>query len=147
MTPVELIGAVGDQQQDADAAQRPDQERDQLTGGLVGPVQILEHQHDRLAVAEPAQQAENQFKQLSHLNPVRRPVPGGFCRGIRVQFGQEPAQAAPGRAEHLGQLVGGRRVGQRAQRVDERGERQSFGAELDALAGQHHEPAAGGPAG
>ena len=96
-------------------------------------MKILEHQHHRPADAEPPQQAENQLQELRHLDPVRRPAAAGgrLRRGVGVKLGQQPAQAAPGGAEHLGQLAGCRGLGQRAQRVDERGKRQALGAELD----------------
>jgi hypothetical protein len=54
VAPVQLVGPVGGQQHDPDPAQRPDQEGNQLPGGLVGPVQVLQHQQQRPAVAEPA---------------------------------------------------------------------------------------------
>ena len=57
-----------------------------------------------------------------------------------MDWSDQAAQAAPGRAEHVGQLRPRRGAGQRAQRVDERGERQAFRAELDAVAGQDGEP-------
>ena len=70
MAPVQLVGAVGGQQHDPDPAQRPDQEGDQLPGGLVGPVQVLEDQQQRPPGAEPAEQPEDQLEQLGHLDPV-----------------------------------------------------------------------------
>jgi len=71
VTPVQLVGAVGGQQHDPDAAQRPDQERDQLPGGLVGPVQVLQDKQQRPPGAEPAQQPQDQLEELGHLDPVR----------------------------------------------------------------------------
>ena len=139
VTPVQLVGAVGGQQHDPDPAQRPDQERDQLPGGLVRPMQVLEDKQQRPPGAEPAQQAEDQLEELRHLNPFR----GRFGRPARVEFGQEPAKTTAGRAEHLGQFVRRADPGQRTQRVDERGERQALRAELDAMAGQHRETGAG----
>ena len=138
MAPVQLVGPVGGQQHDPDPAQRPDQERDQLSGGLVGPVQVLQHQQQRPAGAEPAQQSQDELEQLGYLEPV-----GGRVRALvlgqqsaRVELGQQAAQAAPGGAEYVGQFGRCRGAGQRAQRVDERGERQALRAELDAVAGQ-----------
>jgi len=71
------------------------------------PVQILEDQHQGPPRAEPAQQAENQLEKLGHLDPVR----GRLGCSARVEFGQQPPEAAPGRAEHLGQLARRRRAG------------------------------------
>jgi hypothetical protein len=129
----------------ADPAHRPDQEGNQLPGGLVGPVQVLQHQQQGPAGAEPTQQAQDELEQLGYLEPV-----GGRLRALvlgqistRVELGQQAAQAAPGRAEHVGQFGPGRGASQRAQRVDERGERQTFRAELDAVPGQHGEAEVG----
>jgi hypothetical protein len=102
-------------------------------------MQVLEGQQQRPPGAEPAQQAEDQLEELGHLNPFR----GRLGRPARVEFGQEPAKTTAGRAEHLGQLVRRADPGQRTQRVDERGERQPLGAELDAMAGQHRETGVG----
>jgi hypothetical protein len=101
-------------------------------------VQVLEHKQQRPPGTEPAQQPEDQLEQLGYLDPI-----GGPGGPSRVELGQQTAQAAPGRAEHVGQLCPRRGAGQRAQRVDERGERQAFRAELYAVAGQDREPRVG----
>ena len=83
VAPVQFVGPVGGQQHDPDPAQRPDQEGDQLPGGLVGPVQVLEHQQQRPPGTEPAQQPEDQLEQLGYLDPV-----GGWLGGpSRVELG------------------------------------------------------------
>jgi hypothetical protein len=44
---VELVGAVAGDQGDPAAAQGPDEERQQVAGGPVGPVQVLDDQQQR----------------------------------------------------------------------------------------------------
>jgi hypothetical protein len=128
VTPVEFVRPVGGKQQDADAAQRPYEERDKFPGGLVGPVQVLEDKHQRLAGTEPAQQAEDQLEQLSDLAPARGGIGFWILHGPRVKLGQQPSEAAPGRPEYLCEFRRRRGPGQRAQRVDERGQRQALRA-------------------
>ena len=50
-----LVVAVGDHQQQPLPPQVADQERQQVAGGAVGPVQILDHQHQRGLLAQPRQ--------------------------------------------------------------------------------------------
>jgi hypothetical protein len=58
-----LVVAVGDHQQHPLPPQIPDQERQQVPGGAVGPVQILDHQHQRPLLAQPPEQAKQQLEQ------------------------------------------------------------------------------------
>jgi hypothetical protein len=69
-----LVVAVGDHQQHPLPAQVPDQERQQLAGGAVGPVQILDHQHQRSLLAQAPQQPQEQLEQASL---------SGLARGAR----------------------------------------------------------------
>jgi hypothetical protein len=46
-----LVVAVGDHQHDLLPAEVSDQESEQVAGGAVGPVQILDHQHQRSLLA------------------------------------------------------------------------------------------------
>jgi len=54
MAPVQLVGAVGHHQRHA-AAQVADQKAQQVTGGPVGPVQVLHHHQQRAALGKPVQ--------------------------------------------------------------------------------------------
>ncbi len=141
MPPVQLVGPVGGHQQHPGLTQRPGQERDQVQRGLIGPVQVLDQEQHRLGRAQPVKQAEHHLQQLRllHVLAVRRRA------GAGAQVGQQPGQPGPGRAEQLGPGFRGRATGQRAQRVHQRGQRQAFRAEFDALAGEHPEPGPGGP--
>ena len=135
MAPVQLVGAIRRQQQDPHVTQRSDQEGEQFQGRLIGPVQVLQDEHDRAGGAEPADQPEHQLQQLGRLD-----VAGWQAAGrIRIEFRQQPGQAAPRRAEQPGELVRRRAAGQRAQRVNERGQRQPLGTQLDAMADEHGE--------
>ena len=90
-----LVAAVGDHQQDPLAAEVADQEGQQVAGGLVGPVQVLDHQHQRGLLAEAPEQAEQQLEQ---------PRLGGLAgrAAFRLaQAGQQPGQLAPGRTDQL----------------------------------------------
>jgi hypothetical protein len=138
VTPVKLVGTVGGHQQDPGVAQRPDEEGDELQRGLVGPVQVLEHEKDRLAGAQPGQQPEHQ------LHKLRRPDVLGVLGGrVRGQFRQQPGETTAARPEQPGELAGRRRPRQRPQRPDQRGQRQPIGAKLDAVPGEHRESGAG----
>ncbi len=63
-------------------AQRPDQERGQIQGGLVGPVQVLDDEHHRPGRAQPPEQAQHQLQQLPGLEALaeRRIAPAGLRR-------------------------------------------------------------------
>ncbi|HEX6449422.1 MAG TPA: hypothetical protein VF060_08170 [Trebonia sp.] len=77
----------------------------------------------------------------------------GGCGGVnraargpgRIEFRHQAGQAGGRRAEHVGELPTRHRAGERAERVSQRRERQAFGAEFDALAGQHPEAVVFGP--
>jgi hypothetical protein len=58
-----LVVAVGDHQHQALPAEVSDQERQQVTGRLVGPVQILHHQDQWGLLDQLPQQPEQQLKQ------------------------------------------------------------------------------------
>jgi hypothetical protein len=54
---VNLVGAVRPDQEHARRAKRAHEERDQVEGRLVGPVQVLEDEHERLLGRQPADHA------------------------------------------------------------------------------------------
>ena len=134
--PVQLVGPVGDD--DQHAVQRPlvaDQERQQGPAGRVGPVRVLDGQHDRGGLGQPLQQ---------HQHLLEQPGPG-LARvdgGQRLaELGQQPGQLADGPArQQPGQPVGAELPHQVAEHGGERRERQPVGAELQAAAGQHPRP-------
>jgi hypothetical protein len=132
MPPVQVVGPVGADERDPLAVQHPGQERDQVPGGGVGPVQVLQDQQDRGRGRELGQQPEHLAE---HLLPgqagtdlvVQLPVPA-----LRQQPAQGRARAHrvlhPGGLSGAAQGVGQRQVGHAV-------------AQLGALAGKHGEPA------
>ena len=63
----------------------------------------------------------------------------------RREFRQQPGQPGRRGAEHPGEHVGRHGPGQRAERIDQRRQRQAFGPQFHALPGQHAEPLVGRP--
>jgi len=132
---VQVVGAVGADQRDPLPVQHPGQERDQVPGGGIGPVQVLEHQQHRGRRGELGEQAEHPAE---HLLP-------GQAGTVRVDRGAAPAlgqQHAQGRtrAQRVAHPGG---LGRAPQRVRQRQVGHAV-PELRALAGQHDEPAARG---
>ena len=89
-----LVVAVGDHQQDPLSAQVANQERQQVAGGAVGPVQVLDHQHQRGLLTQPAQQAEQQLEQ-----PCLGGLVGQDGPIWRAKGGQQAGQFWPGGAD------------------------------------------------
>jgi len=91
----QLVGPVGQDQQQPLVPQPPRQEHHQVTGRAVGPVEILEHEDQRRLATESAEQVQKHLKQPGLRDAVVRP-------GSRVrsgQLGQQPAQLVPGHAD------------------------------------------------
>jgi hypothetical protein len=61
---VELVGAVRDDEQYADAAERAYEQGDQVERGRVGPVEVLDDEHERPLGGEAAEDAEHELQQL-----------------------------------------------------------------------------------
>ena len=138
MAAVQLVGAVAGHQGDPAAARGPDQEGQQVAGGAVGPVEVLDHQQQRGQLGQADQQRQHPVEQLDPLEAVpgrgRRPVVGG-------QLGQQPAEA--GTAAPAGPpprpRPGGAEV---AEGVDEGHVGEADVADLHAAADQHPDAAA-----
>ena len=123
MAAVQLVGAVAGHQGDPAPAQGPDQEGQQVAGGAVGPVEVLDHQQQRGQLGQADQQRQHPVEQLDPLEAVpgrrRRPLVGG-------QLGQQPAEAGDGRGQRgrdLGLAPGGCRGRGRRRRRAHRGGR------------------------
>ena len=90
-----LIGAVGEHQQQRGFAQLGDKERDEVEGRAVGPVQVLDDQHERLLRSGALEDTEHQLEQ-----PCRRtrrclvPARGG------IELGQQPSHLSARMAKH-----------------------------------------------
>ena len=66
---MQLVGAVAGHQGDPAAPQGPDQEGQQVAGGAVGPVQVLDHQQQR-QLGQADQQRQHAVEQLDPLEAV-----------------------------------------------------------------------------
>ncbi len=130
MRAVQLVRAIGQHEIHARVAQAAHEQRDEVERRAIGPVEVLEDEHERPVGAEADDRAEDQLEQLRGLD---RPV---VERRAAVELGDEPPELGAGRAEQALE----RRVvlleRQRAQRLDERRERHAL-AELDAAADEH----------
>jgi len=136
---VQLVAAVGQHQGDP-AAQVADQEPEQVAGGLVGPVQVLDHQQHRAALGQPVQHPEQQLEQ-AHGSQRGLGRPGA---GRTPELGHQPGQLAAGPAQHPLQLGGVQQADQWPQRLHQRGVGRDAVADVQAAAGEGDRPA--GPA-
>ena len=121
MAAVQLVGAVGGEQQDALLAGVAHEEGQEVARRPVGPVDVLEDEHERLRLGQAPQQRE---QQLEHA-----PLRGRRLRGGGVELGEQRREADRAPA----QLVGA----QPPQGADDRREGQLAVAEVDAVAGEH----------
>ena len=139
MAAVQLIRAVG-QQQHHTGAQVADQEAQQVTRGLVGPVQVLDHQQQRSVLSEPVQNPEQQLEQpAGH----ERTGPGcglGPGLGGGAELGHEAGQLGAGTAEYPLQLGRVHGIAERAQRLDQRRIGDHPLADVQAAAGECQRP-------
>ncbi len=120
---VEVVGAVGADEADALGLQHPAEEDQQVAGGLVGPVQVLEDEQH----GPRGQEAEHRAEELL-LRQARRALPAGVGAA-----GQQPAEDRP-RVERRAQLPACRTQGVGEREVGE------CVAEFGALADEHGEP-------
>jgi hypothetical protein len=131
---VQVVRAVAGDQGDAAAAQGADQERDQVAGGAVGPVQVLDDQQQRGQLGQAGQQRQDAVEQLHPLEPVaRRCRRGGGVPGAW----QQQAETRHGRRQPVGQLRLAWPGAEVAEGVHKRHVRQAEVADLHAAADQH----------
>jgi hypothetical protein len=108
---VQLVGAVGPDQQQPAVAQVADQEGQQVTGGPVGPVQVLDNQQGPVLAAEALQQPQQQLEQP----PLVRPVPRGCGQPVELEpavgYAPPPGGLAPDRVAAGWARVGWARAG------------------------------------
>ena len=138
---MQLVAAVGEQQQQGRRLHVVDQEAEQVKGRLVGPVQVLDDQDRRGPGGQALQQRQHGLEQAG----LRRRVGAepAWCPASRrlgghlPEVGDQAREQGPPRPE---QLVEGGRLpvpAEPAQRLGHRGEGQGALAELDAAAQQH----------
>ena len=140
---VQLVAAVGADEQHALVAHAAQQRREELERRAVGPMQVLDREQDgrvgRQAVEQPAQHAEQPG--LGERVAGRGRI---ALRRRRAPLGHEPRQLAARRADQ--RLEGLRRelAFEPSQRRGDGRIGQLAGAEGGALAAQHARPAIGG---
>ena len=114
---MQVVGPIGGDDGHPLGPQPGQQEREQVAGGLVGPVQILDHQQQgRADLGRVAERAGDGVEQLQ----PGRVVVGGRRRGGSARPGDQPVERRPV-TQRLGQrpvLAGA--VGQLTQRLGER---------------------------
>jgi hypothetical protein len=124
MAPVQLVGAVGAYQEHPRGARGADQEGDQVTGRAVGPVQVLDDEHERVLRGLRREETGDEVEQVT-------PVVVGHRTG-RTKLREEPGEVGLVAVERR-PAVGAQHL---AQHGGERRERQPFLAQLEALAGE-----------
>ena len=143
MRAVQVVGPVGGH--DQHAVQRPliaDQEGQQVPGGLVGPVHVLDDQDHRAGFGQVLQHLEHLLEQ-----PGAR-LAGFVGTGRGAELGEQPGQFPAAAAGQQGGHPGRPEVAHElAEHGGEGSERQALGAEFQAAAGQHPRPRAAGTLG
>ncbi len=87
VAPGELIASERDQEEQRLRLRVPDEERKQLPGRIVCPVEVLDRQDDRPPTTEPSEQVEERFVQPA-ASPLRAQLGPGRCDGPPI--GQQP---------------------------------------------------------
>lgn len=144
VTAVDVVGAVGGEDDEAAGAQGAEEVGQQVAGGGVGPVQVLQGDDDGAVGGEAFQEAGGEFEEAGHalLAGAVRAEDGGGLADLGQQPGQFVLLSGGGRGQLVGQLPA-----QGAQRGGEGGERKAVGADLDAAAEGDDGARAGGGAG
>ena len=112
MAAVELVDAVGQDDEHPLAAERAGEERDEGAGRGVGPVEVLEHEDDRRLAAEAVEEAEHGLEEAALRGPVgpladgaapaspgRRRASSARSRGCSVSREGWPSRARPRNAD------------------------------------------------
>jgi hypothetical protein len=123
MAAVELVGAIGRDQDDALAPEAAGDEREQVARRAVGPVDVLDDEDHRLALAETLEQDEEAIEQAG-LGPFGRRLGGGLS--ARDQLRDEPAELARRRVDQAVEDGRVRHPEEPSKRLGDRGERQAF---------------------
>ena len=135
---VQVVGAVGGDQQHPRAVQGAHQEGEQFPGGAVGPVQVLDGEHEGTFRAEPFEHPRGVLEQ---------PGPAVLVVGFAVrlaELGEQPGQVALA-AGGRGLELGAQRAVQSAQRGGQRRVRQALGADLQTAAERGDRSPVAGP--
>lgn len=142
VTAVQVVGAVGDHDHGPFPVQHPGQEGDQVPGGPVGPVQVLQDQQHRAGGGQLGEQAEHRPEQLL----LGEPGCLTGCGWDGVAVGQQAAEHRPA-GQRVGQRPGRGGAGHAVpQRIGQRQVRDTV-AQLGAPPGEHQEAPVSGPRG
>ena len=128
MAPVEIVRPVGPHEHHRRGVEAAREVREELAGGSVGPVQVLEHEQGRDALGQPFENAEELL--------VQRARDDAFARRS-VELGEQGGELVAAGAEHgvERRVVEGAK--QRAQGLDDRAEGQRAIDEIEALPDEH----------
>jgi hypothetical protein len=130
VTAVELVGAVGADHQDPLRAQRPREEPHEAAGGAVRPVQVLDHEQQRLLLRHRVEDREQRLEHAHLLGlgarVARAASEAGQDRGeVGALARRQRVESGVAVARHATQRAHQRRVGQLAL------------AQLDTVAAEH----------
>ena len=147
----QLVGPAGQHEQQPEAGGRADQHGQQVAGGPVGPVHVLDGEDHRGPRTHPLHDGEQGEEHRSGLAAGGHgQVPGPSVR--HAQLGYQAGQCGGVLAQQVGQLSGAGAAGQPAQRLRDRGVRQlapgqrRAAAEQDGRAGTARRVEEGGQA-
>ena len=136
-------GPVADHDEHALVGQRPREEQQQVQGGSVDPVHVLDDQHGGCLLRAFVEQPQHRVQELHRRALAQRPV-AGDAGGQRRQ---QPGQLGPARTGEGPDGGCAAFPDQRPQPLHQWQERQRAGAEVQAAAAQHGAAAvAGAPA-
>lgn len=128
VAPVDVVGAVAGDDHDPAPAEGAEEVGEEVPGGGVGPVEVLQDEHDRAVAGEAFQEPQGQFEEAGGGVLV-----GGLVAAGVAQFGQQAGElgllAVGGGGEFVGEPAA-----EGAQCGGEGGEGEPVGAELDATA-------------
>ena len=138
---LEIVGTDGEHIQLVRPAGIRKQELDQAARGGVGPLDVVDDNHDRAISPQPVQHAEICLEQAGlRVTVPLEDVVAGRRRGIGtwpgVDLGQEPRELDAARPEERGKRCRFSAMDERAQRFDERSVRRPSAAGRRARPGQ-----------
>src|SRR3954468_21119721 len=97
MAPVQLVGAVGGDDEHALAPERAPEEDEEGAGRAVGPVDVLEREREGLLAAEMLEQRQQRLEQarLAERGLVRAQRLGRGGPGAGAEFGEQRGELRP----------------------------------------------------
>ena len=126
-----LVAPIRHEHENVPLGDRMDEVGDEIQRRLVGPVEVFEHEHDRVSGSESIEDREHLLEEAQAV--VGPTVLVARYRRVRGQLGDEPGQLAQSDVELRARDLGR----DRAQRVDERKVREPGADELDGTSPQH----------